>query len=359
MKRLLLLLALAASLSAIHGRLDPNPLIPAFLTEVNTDTSHDCIIEVFNNGGYEYLDGFYLVTSRDSIGVRPGIHMDYEEYRALTQDDFLDSLVLAPEGDHLLLFDGGDYLIGEVSYGDGPVDTRAPMPGQSICAHFAQDSGYIYVDFFYLDSSPTFGYENDYMDAMGTITGTVTDLSTGLPIGGAHVSFLETFSSTSTNSGGEYSRQNYPRKVTLEVSAAGYDTFRSFALELDLGIDEVLVYDVVLEPSEGIGTEGSGNRGLPKADMLSQNYPNPFNPSTVIGFTVPGFEQAAMRVLLTIHDLRGRLIRTLVDDDRIPGGYQVSWDGTADTGAPAGSGVYLYTLRVNDLTSTRKMVIAQ
>ncbi|MBW7995439.1 MAG: T9SS type A sorting domain-containing protein [Candidatus Glassbacteria bacterium] len=95
---------------------------------------------------------------------------------------------------------------------------------------------------------------------------------------------------------------------------------------------------------------------LPKAFSLAQNYPNPFNPSTTIGYAIPE-ENRLMGVKLNVFNLRGQLIRTLVDQEQGPGTYNVNWDGTDERGRQIGSGVYFYRLVAGDFVSTRKMVV--
>jgi flagellar hook assembly protein FlgD len=70
-------------------------------------------------------------------------------------------------------------------------------------------------------------------------------------------------------------------------------------------------------------------------------------------------EAAAVRVRLVIYDLRGRLVRTLIDEERGPGRYAVHWDGRDDRGTRVGSGVYLYRLQVAAFVETRKMVVVR
>lgn len=67
-----------------------------------------------------------------------------------------------------------------------------------------------------------------------------------------------------------------------------------------------------------------------------QAYPNPFNPRTTVKYTNP----RAGKVLVNVYDVQGRLIRTLVDGDRPAGPGEVSWDGVAQNGRPANSGIY-------------------
>ncbi len=101
---------------------------------------------------------------------------------------------------------------------------------------------------------------------------------------------------------------------------------------------------------------GDAPSQLPQAFALAQNYPNPFNPTTTIAFVVP--EEAAGRpVQLHIYDLRGRLVRALVDGPRAAGEHRVFWDGADEAGQPVPSGIYIYRMRADGQTFTRKMVL--
>ena len=64
-----------------------------------------------------------------------------------------------------------------------------------------------------------------------------------------------------------------------------------------------------------------------------------------------------MHVRLDIFDIRGRLVRTLVDADRDAGTYHVLWDGTDAGGRHLASGVYLYRIHAGQFVQTRKMVL--
>jgi flagellar hook assembly protein FlgD len=99
----------------------------------------------------------------------------------------------------------------------------------------------------------------------------------------------------------------------------------------------------------------AGAAALPKTDGLAQNSPNPFNPSTTIGFTVA--EGSAVHVSLKIYDIRGNLVRTLVNEVRDAGTYNVFWDGTDASGRNVASGVYFYRMTAGDFSQTRKMVL--
>ncbi len=85
---------------------------------------------------------------------------------------------------------------------------------------------------------------------------------------------------------------------------------------------------------------------------LDQNYPNPFNPITTVSFSVP----EKTRVCLSIHDIEGRLVRTLLDESVPAGLRKVPWNGTDAKGNPVSSGVYLCRLKVGKKVLARKMV---
>jgi len=81
---------------------------------------------------------------------------------------------------------------------------------------------------------------------------------------------------------------------------------------------------------------------------LSQNYPNPFNPSTNIRFRVSNF----VFVSLKIYDILGREVETLVNENKQPGFYEVSFDA-----GRLASGIYFYTIRAGEFNLTKKMIL--
>jgi hypothetical protein len=76
--------------------------------------------------------------------------------------------------------------------------------------------------------------------------------------------------------------------------------------------------------------------------QLEQNYPNPFSSNTIINYNL----LVPSKVKLSIYDLNGRKIRTLLNMQQTAGMHQQSWDGTYDNGLPVPSGTYLFTLEV-------------
>ena len=95
---------------------------------------------------------------------------------------------------------------------------------------------------------------------------------------------------------------------------------------------------------------------------LSQNYPNPFNPSTNIPFTVYGSRfmvHSPVHTTLKIYNILGQRVRTLVDEPKGAGTYQVIWDGKDDWGKDVASGIYFYQLTAGDYKETKKMTLVR
>ncbi len=86
---------------------------------------------------------------------------------------------------------------------------------------------------------------------------------------------------------------------------------------------------------------------------LFQNYPNPFNPSTTIEYMV-GEESP---VEITIFNVKGQRIRTLLRDIKSPGRYSMHWDGRNDRGVTVSTGMYFYRLRIGSYSAVKKMLL--
>jgi len=92
---------------------------------------------------------------------------------------------------------------------------------------------------------------------------------------------------------------------------------------------------------------------LPESFYLAQNYPNPFNANTNIRFDLP----KAGHVELSIYDLMGRKVLTLLNDILPAGGHVVTWDGRSSDGKLISSGVYFYRLQTDVFDVTKKMTL--
>jgi hypothetical protein len=98
---------------------------------------------------------------------------------------------------------------------------------------------------------------------------------------------------------------------------------------------------------------GSENGHLANSYRLEQNYPNPFNPVTRISYYIP----KTSIVDLSIYNMLGQRIRTLVHQVQNAGSYTVRWDGKNNFGTPVASGVYLYNLTAGKFKESRKMIL--
>jgi len=92
---------------------------------------------------------------------------------------------------------------------------------------------------------------------------------------------------------------------------------------------------------------------IPEEFSLSQNYPNPFNPLTKMDFSLP----KTGRVVITIYNLLGQEVTTLINERLSYGYHTVTWQGTDRMGRPVGSGVYFSELKAAGNRKTRKMLL--
>jgi len=89
----------------------------------------------------------------------------------------------------------------------------------------------------------------------------------------------------------------------------------------------------------------------PETYMLFQNYPNPFNPTTKIRYWLPKDDN----VTLTIYNIAGQKVRTLVNHRQPAGSYTVEWDSCNDMGIQVSAGVYVYVFKTNHFSKVLKM----
>ena len=127
-------------------------------------------------------------------------------------------------------------------------------------------------------------------------------------------------------------------RVRTEISGAAY-------VATTIELLKSTVFSVDIEN----GTE------LPGQFNLGQNYPNPFNPTTTISFEI--LQAGTSNVSLTVYNVLGQAVRTLLSQELTDGNYQVEWNGRNDNGQQLASGLYLYQLRVNDLIQSKTMVL--
>ena len=134
--------------------------------------------------------------------------------------------------------------------------------------------------------------------------------------------------------------------VDVEVEDAGAYEYWVTAVDLS-GLES--------DPSNSVSAVLSADEelGIPTEFALNQNYPNPFNPSTQIQYALP----KETKVVISIYDLMGRKVRTLVNDVQNAGYKNVMWNATNDMGRLVSAGVYIYSIQAGDFIQNRKMVL--
>jgi parallel beta-helix repeat protein len=95
-------------------------------------------------------------------------------------------------------------------------------------------------------------------------------------------------------------------------------------------------------------------QNLPRVYALNQNFPNPFNPTTTLRYEVPN---PGGNVDIAIYNVRGQLVRRLVQRPHAAGFYAAVWDGTDARGVEVSSGVYFVQMRAPSFVKSRKLVL--
>ena len=123
------------------------------------------------------------------------------------------------------------------------------------------------------------------------------------------------------------------------------------------GIEDITDY-VGLAPDMGAfeyGTTASVNDPgeLPQKYALHQNYPNPFNPVTTLRYNLP--EDGLVNI--TIYDIMGRVVKTLINSSQTAGYKSTQWNATNNAGQPVSAGLYLYMIQAAQFKQSKKMVL--
>lgn len=90
-----------------------------------------------------------------------------------------------------------------------------------------------------------------------------------------------------------------------------------------------------------------------KEELSASNYPNPFNPSTKISYTLKNNGQTE----LSIYNIKGQKVATLVNDEMSTGTHEVIWNGKDEQGKNVSSGLYFYRLESGTTSLTKKMIL--
>ena len=87
--------------------------------------------------------------------------------------------------------------------------------------------------------------------------------------------------------------------------------------------------------------------------MVYPAYPNPFNPVTTLRYDLP--EDAPVNI--TIYDMMGRQVKTLINNQQSAGSKLIRWSATNQSGRPVSAGLYLYRIQAGKFNQTRKVIL--
>lgn len=190
---------------------------------------------------------------------------------------------------------------------------------------------------------------------VGAIGGTVRDKLTTVPLAGEFtVTSVERGFVQPVPGGAHYTFRymaanvmDTSEMVTLITTAPGYlpDT-----CVVDVPYDTTLAKDIWLTPI--VPSAVPEDVPAPATARLVDVVPNPFNPTTTITYTV----SYSMHVRLAIYDVRGHLVRTLIDSGMSAGEKRIRWDAADNNGARVSSGVYFALFQAGNRMDTRKLV---
>ena len=180
----------------------------------------------------------------------------------------------------------------------------------------------------------------------GTISGFVRSSEGNQAIAGATITAGDQFTATTTANG----FYNISLPAGTYTVTATHDEYTTVSHEDVVVVrDENTTLNFIMEPTS--------NEDVVEITVtaLNSNYPNPFNPETTISYDI----KDAAQVRLDVFNLKGQLVKTLVNDEQSSGRYNVVFTATDDRGNKLSSGLYFYRLRAGDYVKTRKMMLME
>ena len=346
---------------------------------------------VYNAGG----SGFRLDSS-DNLLYEAGIIIGRNALQLSSA--IRDSLGRADRSDFsplLALSTGMPVSEGEFSSHAEFVDTGSPIPipitaTQTISSYsIAGDDNYLIIRFFLKNNSIEnltglyFGYLTDFdLNPFGDKAGFLANENLLFQEGGSWAIGVLPL----TNCSGILTLLNGTKKITL-TGQQKFDYIKTVGMNIDsvtIGdqmtlhnfgpfnikpLDSVEISLALMAGSDVSSLQVAAQRAraryrnstdvqnnevsIPEGFELAQNYPNPFNPSTTIAFEIP----RAAFVNLSVFNILGERVATLLDSRVTAGHHAISWDGTTDNGHSVSSGVYFYQLKSGPTVFSKKMLM--
>ncbi|HHE37952.1 MAG TPA: T9SS type A sorting domain-containing protein [Candidatus Cloacimonetes bacterium] len=237
---------------------------------------------------------------------------------------------------------------------------------------FTDESGFYYIDLpngnYWVDvwREGYFGYHleeivinNDeiqqdfYLTPMifnGSLSGYVYEEGTSDPIEEVDiwVSSDIFWTGTFTDPDGFYEVDLINGIYWLDAWKEGYEPFHIEGIEIN---DDDVIQNIFLTPLNSV----DDNEGLSIQNELHQNSPNPFREYTSISFVLKEKDD----VRIDIYNVKGQLVRTLIDEEKDKGFYNLIWNGKDSNDHSVSSGIYLYKMKTGKFADLKKMIVLQ
>ena len=325
-------LSSAGGTDAFVARLGGDPFEPLITS----------ITDIGNDQGRKVKIRFVRSGADALMGQAPIVRYD-----AFRRDDPAPSKATAP-GDRYVMADGWTQVGSVSAYTDNTYGIDVPTIGDSTIAQ-----GPYFSSFFiraatsapgmFYDSPADSGYSLDNL-APGAPTSLVltAGLLTWNESSAGDFDYFSIYGG-STSSFGAATLINYSTSPTLSVTSSPYAFY--FVTATDFSGNE---------GNPSMTNTTTDTERTPKSYVLSiSSYPNPFNPVTTIRYTVP----SKGMVEVTIFDLRGAHVATLVNEEKDMGAYTQTWEGRNDAGTRVSSGMYLARVKHPSETRSYKLVL--
>jgi hypothetical protein len=237
-----------------------------------------------------------------------------------------------------------EYLITQTEIQGGDSKTEIIWVGDEDCITGTEESQYLYCN---VDDGEIF--EGDFIEYFISVEYYDSDPALQLRL--------------------QYDSTDDPYKSTSWISGKGWESFKTYTWEvkdgymggrqnggsdfrINLPQPGLLVNRIFLGYLDYGPSKIEKKSSRVENFRLGQNYPNPFNPTTSIQYNVAQQSEISLK----IYNLRGELVRTLVDAEQSAGVYNQKWDGLDNVGAITPSGLYVYRLVANDFMQSHKMI---
>jgi hypothetical protein len=151
---------------------------------------------------------------------------------------------------------------------------------------------------------------------------------------------------------------NYNYSIPVGEARIYTLTYTAPETEVELDLEMIITSNDINNPSITIPIHittvpNSDPAIVPVVTTLEGNYPNPFNPETTINFSL----KESGKVRINIYNLKGQLVKQLIDTELPSGKHQIVWNGKDNQGRNVGSGIYLYRMEAKGYTNTKKMML--